>query len=230
MKDDNKKLFKYLGLILIAALLTYKLPHKSYSIIEYIIRPIRIKNSTIYLSGLMPLILIIVGTNGIGELERFKNRSKILIFILVLAIIMPIMHGLLDRTRTAYHWLSNDGLVAIDMIDNTISTGLSGDEIKINTNLELKDYGKERKEFKVKVHFPKTLEEIFDKEYYVFKEHYWTHGNRQIKNIEGEIIIKLDKGQLEKLFNNNFYIEQIKYLEYELFNEKERVRIKNERL
>lgn len=127
MRYDNKNLFKYLGIIFIAALLTYKLPHKSYSTIEYIIRPIRIKYGWFYLSGLIPLILIIVGTNGIGRLEKFKDRSKVLIFILVLGIVMPIMHGFLDRTRTAYHWLSYDGLGSIDIMDNAISTAINED-------------------------------------------------------------------------------------------------------
>ena len=61
MYKDNKNLLKYLGIVFIAVLLIYKLPHNSYSIIEYIIPPIRNNNSVIYLSGLVPLILFVVG-------------------------------------------------------------------------------------------------------------------------------------------------------------------------
>lgn len=57
LSKDNKKLLKYLGILFILGLSAYKLPHDSYSIIQYIIRPIRYKNSTIYLSGIVPLDL-----------------------------------------------------------------------------------------------------------------------------------------------------------------------------
>ncbi len=57
LSKDNKKLLKYLGILFILGLSAYKLPHDSYSIIQYIIRPIRYKNSTIYLSVIVPLDL-----------------------------------------------------------------------------------------------------------------------------------------------------------------------------
>ena len=80
MSKDNKDLLKYLGIIFIAILLIYELPHDSYSLIQYIIPPIRSNNSVIYLSGLVPLILLIVGINGLFKLERFEGKSKLLGF------------------------------------------------------------------------------------------------------------------------------------------------------
>lgn len=80
MDTDNKKLFKYLGIIFISVLICYKLPHSSYSIIEYIIRPIRINYTTIYLAGLIPLVLFIIGIKGLFKLKRNEKKSKFFYF------------------------------------------------------------------------------------------------------------------------------------------------------
>ena len=105
LSKDNKMLIKYLGIIFISTLLTYKLPHDSYSIIQYIIRPIRYKGSTIYLTGIIPLVLFFIGIKGLFKIERFADKSKILLFIVIILIIIPIMKGTLDFTRTSYLWL-----------------------------------------------------------------------------------------------------------------------------
>jgi len=70
LSKDSKRLLKYLGLIFISALLTYKLPRDTYSIIQYLIKPIRFENSVLFLSGLFPLILLIVGIKGLLKMAR----------------------------------------------------------------------------------------------------------------------------------------------------------------
>ena len=114
LSKDNKMLIKYLGLILISVLLLYKIPHDSYSVNQYIIRPIRYNNVVIYLSGIVPLAFFIYGVNGLSKLKRFANKSKVLIFIVVAIIIFPFVSWTLDFTRTAYHWIKSDGLQTVD--------------------------------------------------------------------------------------------------------------------
>lgn len=223
LSEDNKKLFKYLGIVFIAVLLTYKLPHDSYSIIQYIIRPIRYKNSVIYLSGIIPLVIFIIGIKGILSLERFEGKSKILIFLLIVMIIIPIMNWSLDFTRTNYHWLKRDGLKAVDIVDTDINLNGSNEELTINFKLELIDYSRSQNEFKIRVYLPKTLSDYVGKEFYEFEKDYRTYGNRNILNIKEQIVVRLDNDYTRKnSFDSQWYWEDA---EYQLYNKKEVIKI-----
>lgn len=222
MDKDNKKLLKYLGIVFIAVLLTHKLPHNSYSIIEYIIPPIRNNNSVIYLSGLVPLILFVVGIKGFFKLERFKGKSKLLVFIAVIVIVIPLMTWTLDFSRTNYHWIKDDGLRAIDIEDSNISLSGSDSKTTVKVNMELKDYSRKQNKFKIRIYFPESLNSYTGKEFYEFENYYFTHGNRNITNIEEEIILKLDKENTDKLFQSKWYWENV---EYELYNDEEAIKI-----
>ncbi|MCM1992558.1 hypothetical protein [Oceanirhabdus seepicola] len=223
MSDDNKKLFKYLGIIFIGVLLTYKLPHDSYSISQYILSPIRYKNSVIYLSGIIPLVTFIIGIKGIFSLERFENKSKILIFLLIVMIIIPIMNWSLDFTRTNYHWLKRDGLKAVHIAQSDINLGHSNEELTINFKLELIDYSRSRNEFKIKVYLPKSLSDYVGKEFYEFEKDYRTYGNRSTLNVTEQIVVKLDNDYTpNSLFKTQWYWEDVVY---ELYNKKEEIRI-----
>ena len=222
MGRDNIRLLKYLGLIFIVELLTYKLPHDSYSIIQYIIRPIRIGNGALYLSGVIPLILLIIGIKGIFSLERSLHRSRIGIILLIFVIIMPIMKWTLDFTRTNYHWIMRDGLTAVDIKESNINLERSNDIIKIKVNLELIDYSRSLNEFKIRVYLPKSLSEYTGKEFYELKNHYRTNGNH-ILRIDEDIVVIIDNVDTqEKMFDSKWYWEVTKY---ELFNENEEVEI-----
>jgi hypothetical protein len=223
LSKDNKRLLKYLGIIFLTVLLTYKLPHDSYSIIQYILRPIRYKNSTIYLSGIIPLVLFIIGIKGLFNLERFAHRSKILIFIVVTFIIIPVMKGTLDFTRTRYYELKGTGLRAVDIVDANANLTSSNKEIAISLKLELIDYGKAGNEFKIRVHLPEKLSEYTGKEFYEFENNYVTHGNRNKIKIDEQIVIKSDNDNLySTLSGSQWYLDEF---EYELYNENEVIKI-----
>lgn len=222
MDKDNKKLLKYLGIVFIAVLLTHKLPHKSYSIIEYIIPPIRNNNSVIYLSGLVPLILFVVGIKGLFKLERFKGKSRLLVVMAVIVIVIPLMRWTLDFSRTNYHWIKDDGLRAIDIENSNISLSGSDSKITVKVNMELKDYSRKQNKFKIRIYLPESLNSYTGKEFYEFENYYFTHGNRNITNIEEEIILKLDKENTDKLFQSKWYWENV---EYELYNDEEAIKI-----
>lgn len=221
---DNKKIIQYLGIIFIVVLLTYKLPHDSYSIIQYIIPPIRVGDSSvIYLSGLVPLILFIIGIRGLFSLKRFENRSKLLIFIAVLVVVIPLMEWTLDFSRTNYHWIRGDGLKAIDIEESNITLSGMEDEMEISIDLEIKDYSRKENQFKIRVYLPESLSDYTDKEFYDLESYYYTRGNRSILTIQEDIIIKLDdKRNVTRLFDSNWFWEDV---EYELYNSQEKIRI-----
>jgi hypothetical protein len=223
LSKDNKRLLKYLGILFITVLLTYKLPHDSYSIIQYIIRPIKYNNSTIYLSGIIPLILFIIGVKGLFNLERFVDRSKIFIFIVVILIIFPIMKGTLDFTRTSYYRLKGNGLSTLDIVDANASLNGSNEELAINLKLELIDYSRGGNEFKIRVYLPEKLSEYTGREFYEFGKNYETYGDKNKIRIDEKIVIKSSNEDLQRsIFNSQWYRQDF---EYELYNEKEVVKI-----
>lgn len=223
MSEENKKLIKYLGIIFIAVLISYKLPHSSYSIIEYIIRPIRYKNSTIYLSGIVPLILYIIGIRGLFRLKRNENRSKFFIFILTVFIIIPIMKWSLGVVRTSYHLIIDDGLKAVDIADAKVSLSGNNNDITMNVNLELIDYSKSKNDFNIRVYLPEVVSNSLGKEFYELANTYSTYGNRNKSSVNEQIVIdKIDGKNYDDIFNSRWYMEPIKY---ELYNENQAVKI-----
>lgn len=223
MSKENKKALQYLGIIFIAVLITYKLPHDSYSITQYIIPPIRGDNSITHLSGIVPLILFIIGIRGLSNLERFADKSRLLIFIATILIIIPAMKWTLDVSRTNYHWIKGDGLRAMDIEESNVSISTINDERIISVTLELKDYGRKQNEFKVRVYLPQGLRDYVGEEFYDFESNYYTHGRRSVTNIREEIKIKAnDHYAGRQLSDSKWYWED---LTYELYNDEEKVEI-----
>jgi hypothetical protein len=223
LNKDNKKLLKSLGIIFIAVLLKYRLPHDSYSIIQYIIRPIRFKNTVLYLWGIIPLMLLFIGIREILYSERFAGKGKILNFLIIILIIIPVMNLSLDFTRTNYHWIMRDGLNAVDIADSKIDLGGPDDQLTINFKLKLIDYSRSQNEFKIRVYLPKSLRDYVGKDFYEFENDYRTYGNRSILNVEEQIVAKSDNNySQQRLFDSGWYLEDV---EYELYNKKEVIRI-----
>ena len=224
MSKDNKKLIWYLGIIFIAILLTYKLPHNSNSIIQYVISPIRVgNNSVFYLSGIIPLVLLIIGISGLFKLERFRSTSKLLIFITIILLVIPAMNWVLDFSRTNYHWIKDDGLMAVDIEKSNINLNSTDEEMIININLELRDYGRKQNNFKIRVYLPEGLSAYTNKEYYDLEACYHTHGGRNVSNIKEEIIIKLSNGhnEIQPIESQWFWEDTV----YELYNSDEKIKI-----
>lgn len=220
---DNKRMLKYLGIIFLTVLMGYKLPHDTYSIIEYIVRPIRFKGTTVYLAGLLPLVLLIIGVRGLANLERYAKRSTLLIFFAVIIILIPTMKGILDFGRTNYYRLTGDRLQAVDIKGGSINLGGTNNQANINFNLELIDYSRGRNEFKVRAYFPKVLREYTGKEFYTFDGVYVTGGNKNPISIKEKMTIKLEyESALRSLFDLDLYEKDVVY---ELYNEKEVVKV-----
>lgn len=220
LNEDNKRMLKYLGVLFIAVFITYKLPHDSYSIIQYMIKPIRHGNSVTYFSGIIPFILYIYGIQGILNLERFENKSKIVTFLLIIVIIIPLMKWTLDFTRTNYHWIMKDGLNAVDIIESKINMEISNNIIKLNVKIELIDYGRSQNAFKIRMYLPKTLRENLRREYIDLEQYYRTIGNpRTTLAVNEQIVVQFDDADVQdKIFDSHWNWEEYKY---ELYNDNE---------
>lgn len=223
MNDDNKKLYKYLGIFFIVVLLAYKLPHDSYSISQYIIRPISIGNFKLVISGLLPLVVFIIGMKGIFGLEKVKKRGKFKYFILIVVVIMPMMKWSIDYTRIGYHWIKKDGLNSVDIMESDMNIGHSKKELTISIDLELKNYSDRPKRFKLRVYYPKSVSEYIGEKYYEFDDEYYISTHRSPLEIHEKIVIELkDINKQVDLFETEWFWED---MEFELYIEKEVVRI-----
>ena len=59
-------------------------------------------------------------------------------------------------------------------------------------------------------------------EFYEFENDYFTHGNRNITNIEEEIVLQLNREKTNELFESKWHREDV---EYELYNDEETIKI-----
>jgi len=218
LSKDIKGLLKNLGLIFISALLTYKLPRDSYSVIQYLIPPIRFENSVLYLSGLFPLILLIAGIKGLFKLRWFENRSRLLVIITVFVLMMPIMRGSLDRAKSIY--LSQfEGLRAIDLKDVDIQiTGLKGNEATIKVKLGLIDYGSGNRNVGVRMYLPESMKSLINRDFVDFKDSYNTYGRSREINIEKEINVQsADGATIDDIIDSHWDWETVYF---DLYNDK----------
>lgn len=217
---DNKALLKILAVLFFTVLLGYQLPHDSYSFIEYVIPPINLGSSTIYFSGLIPIIVVLVAINKLHKLERFADTNKFVMFLVLIFLVMPIMKSTLDVVKASYFWAVDDELYSVNYVDSSIqSINIIDDKVTLKVNLELIDYGRSESEFTVRMHLPDSLNNALEKKYLEFGEWYYTAGNRSIVQIEREFLLQLARGKTaEDILNSRWYYED---LTYEIHNEKD---------
>lgn len=218
MTKDYKDLLKYLGLIFITVLLTYKLPRDSYSIMQYIIKPIRFENSVLSISAIVPLALFIVAIKGLFKTEPIGIQNKIAILIIVLLLVIPLMKGSLDLAKNAYFGAMTDELKSIDIKNSNISISeINNNTATINVSLTLTDYGRNNSNFKVRMYLPESLKTSFQVDFLEFDESYRIFGNRDFLNITKEITVPLEEGTtVEKIKDTHWSWDTYKY---ELYNE-----------
>lgn len=224
MSKDDKELLKCLVTIFAAVLLSYQLPHDSYSIIQFIIRPIRVGSGTIYLAGCIPLVMIIISIKRLFKLKRFAETSKLLLIIVVLILVLPIMRSSLDVVKATYFWVMNDELRTIDIVDTEIKfSGISNNEATLNVKLELIDYGRSKSKFKVRLYLPESLKENLSVESVMFDEWYSIMGNRGSLNIEKDFLFQLEDGRIaENIFKSRWHEEKFMF---ELYNDVDSIEI-----
>ena len=161
MGKNLKEAFIYLGIIFISVILVYKLPQDSYSMIQYIIKPIRFENSVLNLSGLFPLIMLFIGIRGLCRLEWFADKSKLLITIIVLILVMPAMRGTLDIAKTIYLSNLSNEMRSIDFKDIDIKiSSITDNDVTLNIKLELIDYREDMSDFQIRMYLPDVNDNV----------------------------------------------------------------------
>lgn len=223
MNTDTSGLLKSLFIIFIGVFLFYPLSHDSYSLIQYIIPPIRFEKSVLYLAGLFPLAMFYIGIKGLFKLKWFKNR-KVLITIMVIWLVIPGMRSTLDFAKSIYLSSLPGRLVAIDLVEANVRIGEITDKgAKIKVDLVLLSCDSEIKDFKVKMHMPESLRAYFHGDDINFKESYRAAGRNHQISIREEKILKLADGiTAHDVYKSRWYRETYYF---DVYNENESLRL-----
>lgn len=222
MSKENKKFIFYIGLLILTSIISYKLPHDSFSISEYIVRPIRINGGIIYLSGLLPLGLIIGTIIGMSQLERFAKKSRLAMFFIIVIFILPFMKWSLDQVKEGYYWATKAKLAAIDMEDANITFGNTNNNTTIDISCTLISYNNSN-QFKLRVYFPESISKYTGVEIYEPDTIYMTFGDNANLNMKESVEVTLkDEQTLLTLLHSEWYYDDVIY---ELYNDEETIRI-----
>lgn len=223
--SDNQKLILNLSVLFLGVLCTYKVPYDTYTIIQYMIRPIPVGNGgTLHLSGLVPLVLYFIGLRGLFRLERFAKTSKILLFVAFLIIVLPVMKWGLDTARTSYHWMRRDKLQAVDIVDASINLSGSHGNITIRSSLEFIDYSSGNNHFQVRMYLPQSIRDYLGEDFIEFDHHVITYGQRNhSRDFTKEFKMELaDESVWRGIFDSKWHREDYKY---QFYNEHESIEI-----
>lgn len=213
--NDKKRILTGLGIIFMAVLLIYKLPHRPYSIIEYIIKPMEIKGSIVNISGLIPIVLIVVATNVLSKVEKLKKVNSSIIFLVILVLVMPVMNWTIELARTGYYSFKGEGVSSVEIVDTRPVLGIEDHRATIDVNINLKDYSMDGSKVRVRICFPEELAEIINKKSYESGTVHNTFGSRKVREVREVIAFELENEEIkDKLLD--YWRSGVK-LEYELY-------------
>ena len=216
---DDKNLILYFFILYLCTFLTYKVPHRPNSFIELFIPNIHFSNSTIYLGTIILIIPYVFAITGIINSERFRKRSKLLLFLAIICILLPLMRWSIDFTRTNINWLFHQELNAIDIKESNITMSQNDDEITFHVNATLIDYNRSQNHFNLRIYLPEEIANDIGKTVLDSESSYVMNGHTSKLNINETIHIPISKAILPSilLYDKNYV--------FQLYNEKETVEI-----
>ena len=113
----------------------------------------------------------------------------------------------------------NDELKSIDLKDTsiTIQEDMNKNEATVHVKLALTDYGRDIRDFNIRMYLPDSLKSHFNLDSLEFDETYKTFGNRNVLNIDKAITVQLTSDSSAKdIFNTHWDWDTFKY---QLYNE-----------
>jgi hypothetical protein len=223
MKKEDRKLLIYLGVIFLALVLHHPLPHDSYSILRYAVSPIQAGNSTIFLDGIITLILLLIGISGLLDNERLRRSLKSFRLLFILFILIPLMGLFIDFARISYHSIVRDGISSVNIIDSDITLTQINGSASVNIDLGLKNYSVFAQKFSIRIYLPKSLSQYTGKAYYEFNTDYRIANCLDKMYVSGTFPIAGQNTEVpNRLPPGNWQYEDIKY---ELYNDERTVAI-----
>lgn len=215
MLKKNKRFITFMIIIFLSTLLSYPIPHRSISIIQYLIPPIRYNNASIYFSTIILIILYIIGVVGITSSGKYK-RNILWSLLLVVFIFPNIIYWMLDITRSSYHTLKNDTVESIDILESHISLNRINEDVNLNINIDLKNYNFRPNRFKIKVYLPNTLSFYIGITSFNFSDSYFISPLNNSLSISESFEVDISDDTYDYLSDSNWSNESVRY---ELYDE-----------
>lgn len=223
LKHENRKFLLAVSLLFLSILVTYKIPHRLVSVSELLIKPFQNGNRTFFTSGIVPFVLFFVGISLLFSLKRYARRSKLLLFLVIIIVIIPFMKLSIDISRSLFYLVTQANFKTIDMEDSRINIQEVNDTMVASFQLELKDYSWSRKEFKVRIYLPEELSSYSGIDVYEPDMSYRTGGYLKTFIVDAPLVFKItDETAVSQLFLSDWRSGRIVY---ELYNEEEVIKI-----
>ena len=212
MEKDRKRCMRAAAVILITAFFAMTLPHLDQSIFEILIPPIKLSpGSRLYLAGLLPLILLLWSYCEIVKSKCF-NHSKVTIFLIMFFILVPFTFRAMDAVKTPYYMLSS-GLKSVEVTESKYSFPDTTDHTTLAVDLNLKNYGKEIKDFDVSFEVPESLENIIDEEIIELPKKYTIGDYQNTLPIHAFISFHYKEGYSEEdLFDTCYFYDDYRII------------------
>lgn len=215
MLKENKRIITFIIIIVLTVLLSCPIPHRSISVIQYLIPPIRYNNATIYFSTIIFIVLYIIGIVGI--ISSGKNKRNIYRVLFVVVFILPsFIYWMLDVTRSGYHTLKNDTVQSVDILESHISLNKVNEDVNLTLNLKLKNYNFHPTRFRIKVYLPKTLSFYTGITSYDFSDSYIISPLDDSLSINESFEIPVSDDAYDSITSSNWFNESVRY---ELYDE-----------
>lgn len=221
LSKETRQYLLYLGVLFLAVILNYKLPHQSITLIEYMIKPLQIGGYTLFIAKLFSLGILLYGIIGMVKLEGSRKRNRILVFFLIVIVYLPFMKWSLHFVRYSFYRIKQDTLASLDMKEPDIRIQGNDQKATITLEFEVIDFGRGNQPFRFRVFLPESIHEFTGIEVYESETDYRS-GPYPIKIQESFEVLFDDVMKMDQLYLSDW---QRGDTVYELYNEKETVQI-----
>ena len=214
MSKENKRFVIFIIILFLSVLLSYPIPHRSLSTIQFLIPAIRYGNSRIYISGIIVIILFLIGVTGAVSSKRF-NKNKILFGIIITLIVPSVMIYTLDLTRASYHTIKNDTVHSVDISQSRVSINNLHNAVSFNITLELKNYNFRPNTVKIRFYLPNTFSLYTKTRSIEFPESYIIRGLNETLSINESFKVDVTNDNSEFFTDSNWTNENLRYELYD---------------
>ncbi len=206
----NKRAFIY-GIIvtLLASVTMLKLPYQDKTISEFIIPVIRLNHSAFYLSGLIPLALVILSSFLFVKSGRLKNQFLVGLFLLFLA--LPLIGKGFDLLKIPVYMMS-DGVKGVELKESDLNIHGENGVINIFFEAEVMSYIDDDSHILVYVELPDVIHEFIEEDVIlVYEGDVLDKGDRFRVKYSGILHIA-DGYNEDDLFEADYYWEDYKVI------------------
>jgi hypothetical protein len=144
-----------------AGIATFTFPYQGQSISEMIIPVIKIGNIRIYLSGLIPLGLVIWSSHLIVKSGRFKRQFFVVLFLVFIA--LPVLGWAMNIIKTPVYIMSNGGR-GIELRETELNVYGENMEAVVVFKADVTSYVDDESDVFIYVELPDVLHEVVEED------------------------------------------------------------------